>query len=626
MLIPPPTLVGLEGDDDRRRHRLDQARQADGRLYAINPEAGYFGVAPGTNEKTNPNCMASVAARRDLHQRRAHRRRRRLVGGHDRRAAGAPDRLAGPRLDAGAGRRRPAPRRRIRTPASPSPRPTTRRSTRPGTRPAGVPIDAFIFGGRRSTTVPLVDRGARLDRRRLHGRDDGLGDDRRRRRRAGRRAPRSVRHAAVHRLQHERLLPALARPRRDPRVRSGATLPKIFCVNWFRKGPDGKFVWPGYGENMRVLRWIVERVEGTRRRRAQRLRPDAALRGPRLVRPRLRPRRATTLVSERRRRRLAPASSSCTTSCSASSRTACRASCPRCASASPRVSPLDGAPPRPRCGRMSQPESAPPSRGAVAAVGAGPERRRVRRARRAARRHSRAARAARRGHARRLPLRRHRPARAARRRRLAAVRVRRRRPPLGRGRAVGPEQLRARALILRRHAALNRSLAEFGGFDPLVLEPSTRRRGRRRRGRAPTRRRRRSGAARSIRSAPALLPWVAGFEHAVHLLPGPRRARRRRGGDDAGAPVSASCRPRRRRARHRRAARRASGRSTRSTTAIEELVACVADLYELTAPLRYKVETVRRDAPKVGRNDPCPCGSGKQVQAVPRRRRRGERA
>ena len=129
---------------------------ANGRLRAINPEAGFFGVAPGTSRKTNPNAMATIVAQHDLHQRRADARRRRVVGGHDRRAA-RPSASTG---RASAGRRRsaarPAPRPRIPTRASPRRRRSARPSTPDWEDPDGVPISAIIFGGRRATTMPLV--------------------------------------------------------------------------------------------------------------------------------------------------------------------------------------------------------------------------------------------------------------------------------------------------------------------------------------------------------------------------------------------------------------------------------------------------------------------------------------
>ena len=125
---------------------------ADGRLRAINPEAGFFGVAPGHQRAHQPQRDPDADPQHHLHQRRADRRRRRVVGRADRRAAGAPDRLARPGLDAGRRHARP----RTRTPGSRWP-PAQCPSIAPEwDDPAGVPISAILFGGRRATAVPLV--------------------------------------------------------------------------------------------------------------------------------------------------------------------------------------------------------------------------------------------------------------------------------------------------------------------------------------------------------------------------------------------------------------------------------------------------------------------------------------
>ena len=123
-----------------------------------------------------------------------------------------------------------------------------------------MPISAILFGGRRATVVPAGDRGLRLGARRVPRLDHGLGDHRGGGRGDRQPAPRPLRHAAVLRLQHGRLLGPLAR---GSGPREGAQLPKIFYVNWFRKDADGRFLWPGFGENSRVLAWIFDRVDGT---------------------------------------------------------------------------------------------------------------------------------------------------------------------------------------------------------------------------------------------------------------------------------------------------------------------------------------------------------------------------
>ena len=232
----------------------------DGRLYAVNPEYGLFGVAPGTDWKTNPNAMRTIAkgnslftnvARTDdgdiwwegMGEPPAH-----LIDWHGDdwtpeigRAVQPPEL---PLLHAD--QAVPDPRRRVRRPE--------RRADRrdPLRRP---PQDHD----------PAGHRGPRLGARRLHGRDAVLRDHRRGGRPGRRGPPRPDGDAAVHRLQRRRLLQALDRDgqgrRRGPATPTSC--PKIFYVNWFRRGDDGQFLWPGFGENCRVLKWVVERLEGT---------------------------------------------------------------------------------------------------------------------------------------------------------------------------------------------------------------------------------------------------------------------------------------------------------------------------------------------------------------------------
>ena len=174
------------------------------------------------------------------------------------------------------------------------------------------------------------------------------------------------------------------------------------------------------------------------------------------------------------------------------------------------------------------------------------------------------------------------------------------------------EQLRARSLVLRRHAALNRSIAEYGSFDPFILEASEED-GAESEADVAAEPDPKAQPAEPVLVDPigeALLPWVAGFEQALQLFPAladlddPQvsltlaRLFRFLPEDEQGtAALVARERP-----------------LASLEDAIAELVACVAELYELTLPLRYKVEAVRRATPKVGRNDPCPCGSGKKFK------------
>lgn len=248
-----PTIPGWKaeviGDDIAWLHFGD-----DGRLYAVNPENGFFGVAPGTNYKSNPNAMKTMEKGNNIFTNVA------LTDDGDVWWEGLenePDHLIDwkgkdwtPDEDCLSSH----PNSRYCVPIEQCPVAAPEFND-----PKGVPVDAILFGGRRPDTVPLVTEAIDWQHATFIGATLASGQTA------------AAAEAKVGTLRYDpmAMLPFIGynvgdylQHWLDIGKKGGDKLPKVFLVNWFRRGDDGRFLWPGFGENSRVLKWIVDRIEG----------------------------------------------------------------------------------------------------------------------------------------------------------------------------------------------------------------------------------------------------------------------------------------------------------------------------------------------------------------------------